>query len=75
MKNPLKIEPKIDPKRRENTKDMDIYEKEHGYSKIHDSFNKFMDQFLLRILTCYIVNERKSVPNLIFYKLYYLFCK
>lgn len=39
----------MDPKRQENTQNMDTSEKEHNYSKTYESFNEFVhDTFNLK---------------------------
>lgn len=40
------MEPEINQKRRENTKDTDTSEKVHNYSKIYESSNEFIDSIV-----------------------------
>jgi len=38
------MDPATDPKSRETTKDIDIFEKEQNCSQIHESFNQLISQ-------------------------------
>jgi len=45
------MDPETDPKRQENTEDMDTSKNDHNYSPIHESSN----QFLSNNYTCIII--------------------